>query len=69
MHFPVFCSIPGRYETFWKEVDCVKNMIKKRQDVTVEDLGVAFLFTAECYAWFCVGEIVGRGFTLTGYYP
>lgn len=62
-------SIPGRYDAFWKEVDSLKSVVKKRQDVTVEDLGVAFLFTAECYAWFCVGEIVGRGFTLTGYYP
>ncbi|KAI5082990.1 hypothetical protein GOP47_0002733 [Adiantum capillus-veneris] len=62
-------SIPGRYEALWKEVDYLKNAVKKRQDLTVEDLGVATLFAAECYAWFCVGEIVGRGFTFTGYYP
>lgn len=24
-------------------------------------------FGAEVYAWFCIGEIVGRGFSLTGY--
>ncbi|KAH7422096.1 hypothetical protein KP509_13G090400 [Ceratopteris richardii] len=62
-------SIPGRYESFWKEIDYMKNAVKRRQDLTVEDLGVGLLFAAECYAWFCVGEIVGRGFTLTGYYP
>ncbi|MCO5579158.1 hypothetical protein L7F22_033011 [Adiantum nelumboides] len=62
-------SIPGRYDAFWKELDFLKNALKRRQDFTVEDLGVATLFAAECYAWFCVGEIVGRGFTFTGYYP
>ncbi|KAH7365614.1 hypothetical protein KP509_18G037600 [Ceratopteris richardii] len=62
-------SIPGRYESFWKEVDYLKNAAKKRDDLTVEHLGVGLLFAAECYAWFCVGEIVGRGFTFTGYYP
>jgi F-type H+-transporting ATPase subunit g len=25
------------------------------------------LFGVELYAWFCVGEIAGRGFTITGY--
>lgn len=24
-------------------------------------------FAAEVFAWFCVGEIVGRGFSLSGY--
>lgn len=24
-------------------------------------------FAAEVFAWFCVGEIIGRGFTLSGY--
>jgi F-type H+-transporting ATPase subunit g len=24
-------------------------------------------FAAELYAWFCIGEIVGRGGSLTGY--
>ena len=30
-------------------------------------VGIAALFTAEVYAWFCVGEVVGRGGSLTGY--
>jgi hypothetical protein len=30
-------------------------------------VGTAALFSAEVYAWFCVGEIVGRGGGLTGY--
>ncbi|RWW78578.1 hypothetical protein BHE74_00013199 [Ensete ventricosum] len=39
-----------------------------RTELKVEDAGIAALFGLELYAWFCVGEIVGRGFTFTGYY-
>jgi F-type H+-transporting ATPase subunit g len=62
-------SVPGRYEAFWKELDCAKNLWKNRQDLKVEDAGIAALFGLECFAWFCAGEIIGRGFTFTGYYP
>ena len=61
-------SIPGRYEAFHKELDYVKQLWKNRQDLKVEDAGIAALFGLECFAWFCAGEIVGRGFTFTGYY-
>ncbi|XWS69984.1 hypothetical protein CRYUN_Cryun03dG0010300 [Craigia yunnanensis] len=61
-------SIPGRSESFWKELDYVKNLWKNRQELKVEDAGIAALFGLECFAWFCAGEIVGRGFTFTGYY-
>ncbi|KAL3535651.1 hypothetical protein ACH5RR_004112 [Cinchona calisaya] len=61
-------SIPGRYESFWKEVDYVKHMWKNRHELKVEDAGIAALFGLECFAWYCAGEIVGRGFTFTGYY-
>ena len=61
-------SLPGRYEAFWKELDQVKQLWKNRNDLKVEHAGVAALFGIELYAWFCTGEIVGRGFTLTGYH-
>uniref|UniRef100_A0A5B7BLL1 Putative Mitochondrial ATP synthase subunit G protein n=1 Tax=Davidia involucrata TaxID=16924 RepID=A0A5B7BLL1_DAVIN len=61
-------SIPGRYETFGNELNYVKDMWKKRQDLKVEHAATAALFGLECFAWFCAGEIVGRGFTFTGYY-
>lgn len=66
--FSVLYSIPGRYESFWKELDYVKHLWKNRQELKVEDAGIAALFGLECFAWFCAGEIVGRGFTFTGYY-
>ncbi|KAL3532584.1 hypothetical protein ACH5RR_006105 [Cinchona calisaya] len=61
-------SIPGRSESFWKEVDFVKHMWRNRHELKVEDAGIAALFGLECFAWFCAGEIVGRGFTFTGYF-
>ena len=62
-------SIPGRCEAFSKELESVKQMWKNRKELKVEDAGIAALFGLECFAWFCAGEIVGRGFTFTGYYP
>ncbi|KAG0502057.1 hypothetical protein HPP92_002129 [Vanilla planifolia] len=61
-------SIPGRYESFWKELEGVKHIWRNRHELKVEDVGIAALFGLELYAWFCVGEIAGRGFTFTGYY-
>ncbi|CAN4096450.1 unnamed protein product [Withania somnifera] len=61
-------SIPGRCESFWKEVDAVKHMWRNIKELKVEDAGIAALFGLECFAWYCAGEIVGRGFTFTGYY-
>lgn len=63
----VGCSLPGRYEAFWKELDFVKAKLRNRNDMKLEEFGIAALFAGECYAWFCVGEIVGRDATLTGY--
>lgn len=61
-------SLPGRYESFWKEIDYVKQLLKRRNELKTEDYGIAALFGVECYAWFKTGEILGRGFTFTGYH-
>ncbi|CAL4974334.1 unnamed protein product [Urochloa decumbens] len=61
-------GLPGRYEAFWKELDSAKLLWKNRSSLKVEDAGVAALFGIELYAWSCLGEVVGRGFTLTGYH-
>ncbi|THU46461.1 hypothetical protein C4D60_Mb09t05200 [Musa balbisiana] len=64
-------SIPGRYESFWKELDGMKHIWRNRKDIKVEDVGIAALFGLELHlarVRSCVGEIVGRGFTFTGYY-
>lgn len=61
-------SIPGRYEAFRKEVDYLKHLFRNRQELKVENAGIGVLFALECLAWFYGGEIVGRGFTFTGYH-
>ncbi|KAM0030749.1 putative ATP synthase, F0 complex, subunit G [Helianthus debilis subsp. tardiflorus] len=63
----VLCSLPSRNESFWKELNHVKDLWKNRKDLHVEQVGIASLFGLECFAWFCAGEIIGRGFTFTGY--
>jgi len=64
----IFCSIPLRYDSFWKELNHAKNTVKNWQDLKKENVGFAALFGLECFAWFWGGEVVGRGFTFTGYY-
>ncbi|GJT35331.1 putative ATPase, F0 complex, subunit G [Tanacetum coccineum] len=61
-------SLPSRNESLKKELDFVKNLWQNKKDMHVEQLGIAALFGLECFAWFCSGEIIGRGFTFTGYY-
>ncbi|KAL5057026.1 hypothetical protein RYX36_028630 [Vicia faba] len=61
-------SIPHRYDVLRKELEYAKNIMKNKQDLNLENAGYAALFGLECFAWFCGGEIVGRGFTVTGYY-
>ncbi|CAI9093651.1 OLC1v1029206C1 [Oldenlandia corymbosa var. corymbosa] len=61
-------SIPNRYQSLVKEVEFVKGIWKNRKEVKTEDVGIAALFGLECFAWFWAGEIVGRGFTFTGYH-
>lgn len=45
-----------------------KNLLKNRNEFRVEHAGIAALLGLECFALFSVGEIVGRGFTITGYH-
>ncbi|PWA61030.1 hypothetical protein CTI12_AA376200 [Artemisia annua] len=60
-------SIPNRYDAFWKELDGVKQLVKTRKDLKLEDYGIGALFGIECFAWYCAGEIIGRG-SLIGYH-
>ena len=48
-------------------MEFVKQKWAQRADIPLAQYGTAAIFVAEAYAWFCVGEIAGRGFTMTGY--
>ncbi|CAL5422086.1 unnamed protein product [Camellia sinensis] len=37
-------SIPGRYESFWREPDYVKQLLNNRQEMKIEDNGIAAIF-------------------------
>ncbi|KAL3694122.1 hypothetical protein R1sor_007773 [Riccia sorocarpa] len=54
-------------KAFREELDYVKQKVMNQNDLKREEVAVAVLFAEECYAWYCVGEIVGRGGTVTGY--
>jgi F-type H+-transporting ATPase subunit g len=49
------------------EVQEVKAAAANWRELPLATVGKAAVFSAECFAWFCVGEIIGRGGTLTGY--
>ena len=49
------------------EAEVVKAKWATRGELTGAELGVAAAFGAEVLAWFCVGEIIGRGGTLLDY--
>ncbi|GLT55939.1 hypothetical protein SLA2020_290200 [Shorea laevis] len=68
LFYTSLASIPSRYEAFWKELESLKTLLGNRQEFNVEKAGLATLFGLECFAWFCMGEIIGRGFTITGYH-
>ncbi|CAL6279265.1 unnamed protein product [Bathycoccus prasinos] len=59
--------IPKAIETAEREAGMVKERWQKVDEMSVKEVGVAVLFGLETYAWFCVGEIIGRGGSLTGY--
>ena len=58
--------VPGAIESATAEMETVRGRETARGGVT-RTVGASAVFAAEVYAWFCVGEIVGRGGKLTGY--
>mmetsp|Transcript_8799 Transcript_8799/g.39678 ORF Transcript_8799/g.39678 Transcript_8799/m.39678 type:complete len:123 (-) Transcript_8799:1669-2037(-) len=60
-------KLPVMVEGAQAEMNIVKQKWAGRMDLPMTEVGTAALFAGEVYAWFCVGEIVGRGGGLTGY--
>ncbi|BDA45512.1 hypothetical protein COCOBI_07-2990 [Coccomyxa sp. Obi] len=59
--------IPSGIKQVDHEWSSVKNKLAQRKDLPLTEVGMYALFAAEIYAWFVVGEIAGRGFTISGY--
>jgi len=60
-------ELPVRYAHLRREWAAVRGAARNWRNLSLGEVGTAAAFSAECFAWFCVGEIVGRGGTLTGY--
>eukprot|EP00240_Pyramimonas_obovata_P011427 CAMPEP_0118932410 /NCGR_PEP_ID=MMETSP1169-20130426/10152_1 /TAXON_ID=36882 /ORGANISM="Pyramimonas obovata, Strain CCMP722" /LENGTH=130 /DNA_ID=CAMNT_0006875061 /DNA_START=42 /DNA_END=434 /DNA_ORIENTATION=- len=60
-------KIPATIEHATAEYAVVKKTAMNYNELSLSQVGTGALFAAETYAWFCLGEFVGRGFTLTGY--
>ncbi|EIE20264.1 hypothetical protein COCSUDRAFT_54445 [Coccomyxa subellipsoidea C-169] len=59
--------IPAGIKQVDHEWGSVKSKLAQRHDLPLTEVGMYALFVAEVYAWFVVGEIAGRGFTVSGY--
>jgi F-type H+-transporting ATPase subunit g len=59
--------LPVRYAHLQAEAAEVAKTARNWRELPLSTVATAGLFGAECFAWFCVGEIIGRGGTLTGY--
>ena len=60
-------SIPDGAARCRSEWGFVKQTWARRADLPSGEAGMYALFAGELFAWACVGEIVGRGFTFGGY--
>lgn len=65
--FTKMSKIPAGIEHSEKELGVVKGKLCNIGDLSAQEMGVYLAFAAELYAWFAIGEIVGRGGSITGY--
>ena len=65
--FTNLAQIPTRAAHAQMELAAFKQTWAKKMDLPLSEVGVYAAFGAEVFAWFCVGEIVGRGGTISGY--
>eukprot|EP00227_Mantoniella_beaufortii_P019678 CAMPEP_0197591168 /NCGR_PEP_ID=MMETSP1326-20131121/12914_1 /TAXON_ID=1155430 /ORGANISM="Genus nov. species nov., Strain RCC2288" /LENGTH=125 /DNA_ID=CAMNT_0043156539 /DNA_START=20 /DNA_END=397 /DNA_ORIENTATION=- len=62
-------KLPVMIEGAAAEIKVVERKWAGRMDLPMMEVGVAALFSAEVYAWMCVGEIIGSGGgAMSGYY-
>ena len=59
--------MPVRLSHMRREMAVVRGKAANWRELSLAEVGTAVAFSAECFAWFCVGEIVGRGGHITGY--
>ena len=60
-------SLPDTAAACSSEWKIVKQTWARRQDLPLSEAGLYAAFAGEVFAWFCVGEVVGRGGSISGY--
>ena len=65
--FTQLSRIPRGIEICKEEAAAARKRLGEWREMPVTEAAVYAGFAAEVFAWFCVGEIIGRGFTLSGY--
>ncbi|KAL6773860.1 hypothetical protein ACKKBG_A22795 [Auxenochlorella protothecoides x Auxenochlorella symbiontica] len=65
--FTKLASIPEGIATCKKEAAAARHRLGQWRDLPVTEAAMYAGFAAEVFAWFCVGEIVGRGGNVAGY--
>ncbi|PSC73707.1 hydrogen-transporting ATP rotational mechanism [Micractinium conductrix] len=65
--FTNLAKIPLTVQACQAESAAVRSQLRTWRDLPATELATYGGFAAELYAWFCIGEIIGRGGSLTGY--
>ena len=66
--FSHLATVPQEFKAASSEWQALKTKFEKSwQNITMAEYGTYALFVGEAYAWFCVGDIMGRGFRFIDY--
>lgn len=65
--FTQLARIPTGMAECSREAAVMRQKWANLRELPATEVATYVGFAAELYAWFCLGEIVGRGGTLTGY--
>lgn len=65
--FTNLSRLPAEIAQAKGEANFLRGRLSQFRELPVTEMAVYAGFAAEVYAWFAIGEIVGRGGSLTGY--
>ncbi|KAL4422374.1 hypothetical protein ABPG75_008571 [Micractinium tetrahymenae] len=65
--FTQLARIPHGVQQCKAEAGVIRQKWANLRELPTTEVATYVGFAAELYAWFCIGEIIGRGGSLTGY--
>ena len=60
-------KIPAGIQHSEQELGVLKGKLSQVSELSAQEMGMYVAFAAELFAWFSIGEIIGRGGSITGY--